>query len=81
MLKAIKKFCIHENLFKYWFTLSHFALDDPVWGVSLAIGWQPFQALQLLGFAVLITGMCVYNDVVIAPIGRKLAEMCRTRSE
>ena len=52
-----------------------------IWGVSLAIGWQPFQALQLLGFAVLITGMCVYNDVVIAPIGRKLAEMCRTRSE
>ena len=52
-----------------------------IWGVSLAIGWQPFQALQLLGFAVLITGMCVYNDVVVAPIGRKLAEMCRTRSE
>ena len=27
------------------------------WGVSLAIGWQPFQALQLLGFAVLVTRM------------------------
>jgi len=50
-----------------------------IWSVSLAIGWQPFQALQLLGFAVLVTGMCVYNDIVIAPIGRKLAELCRTR--
>merc|ERR1719153_534610 len=50
-----------------------------IWGVSLAIGWQPFQALQLLGFAVLVTGMCVYNDIVIAPLGRKLADMCRTR--
>jgi len=50
-----------------------------IWGVSLAIGWQPFQALQLLGFAVLVTGMCVYNDILIAPIGRKLAEICRTR--
>merc|ERR1719509_737740 len=50
-----------------------------IWGVSLAIGWQPFQALQLLGFAVLVTGMCVYNDIVIAPIGRKIAEICRTR--
>ena len=43
------------------------------WG---AIGWQPFQALQLLRFAVLVTRMCVYNDFVIVPIGRKLAEMC-----
>jgi len=50
-----------------------------IWGVSLAIGWQPFQALQLFGFAVLVTGMCVYNDIVIAPLGRKLAEICRTR--
>lgn len=50
-----------------------------IWSVSLAIGWQPFQALQLLGFAVLVTGMCVYNDIVIAPLGRKLAAMCRTR--
>ena len=39
-----------------------------IWGVSLAIGWQPFQALQLLGFAVLVTGMCVYNDIVIGTI-------------
>jgi len=50
-----------------------------IWTVSLAIGWQSFQALQLLGFAVLVIGMCVYNDIVIAPLGRKLAEMCRTR--
>ena len=32
-----------------------------IWGVTLAIGWQPCQALQLLGFAVLVTSMCVYN--------------------
>merc|ERR1712008_468165 len=43
-----------------------------IWGVSLAIGWQPFQALQLLGFAVLVTGMCVYNDIVIAPLDENL---------
>ena len=30
MLKAITNFQIYQNLFKYWFTLSHFALDDPV---------------------------------------------------
>ena len=32
-----------------------------IWGVLLATGWQPFQALQLLGFDVLVTRMCVYN--------------------
>ena len=30
MLKAIKKIWIHHNLLKYWFTLFHFALGDPV---------------------------------------------------
>ena len=29
MPKAITNFAIHENLFKYWFTLRHFAMDDP----------------------------------------------------
>ena len=30
-----KKIKIHQNLFKYWFTLSHFALEDPVGQKSL----------------------------------------------
>jgi hypothetical protein len=30
MLKAINYFQTCQNLFKYWFTLSHFALRDPV---------------------------------------------------
>ena len=50
-----------------------------IWGVSLAVGWQTFQYLQLLGFLILVTGMCVYNDIVIAPLGRKVADLCRNR--
>lgn len=50
-----------------------------IWGVSMAIGWQGFQALQLLGFLVLITGMCIYNDIVFAPLGRKLINLYRSR--
>ena len=34
MLKAIKKFQIHHNLLKYWFTLFHFVLGDPVFRVE-----------------------------------------------
>ena len=35
-----------------------------IWGVSLGVGWQEFHALQLLGFTILVVGMCVYNDLV-----------------
>ena len=30
MLEAINNFMIQQNLLKYWFTLLHFAMDDPV---------------------------------------------------
>ena len=36
-----------------------------IWGVSLLLRWQDFYYLQLIGFAVLLTGMCIYNDIVI----------------
>ena len=30
MLKAITNFKILQNLIKYWLTLFHFSMDDPV---------------------------------------------------
>ena len=33
---AIADFEIHQNLFKYWFTLLDFVMDDPVCG-ALAV--------------------------------------------
>jgi len=38
-----------------------------IWGVSLGIGWQTFHFLQLIGFVILVVGMCVYNDLIIVP--------------
>merc|ERR1712241_509130 len=38
-----------------------------IWGVSLGLGWQHFFFLQLIGFCILITGMMLYNDIVILP--------------
>ena len=38
-----------------------------IWGFSLAIGWQSFSAIQLLGFIVLMFGMFLYNNVIIRP--------------
>merc|ERR1719481_25655 len=48
-----------------------------IWVVSMAIGWQNFFFLQLIGFCILIIGMMLYNDVVILPIIRKMMAGCR----
>jgi len=34
-----------------------------IWGVSLAIGWQTFQYLQVIGFVLLLGGTCIYNRI------------------
>jgi len=44
-----------------------------IWGVSLGVGWQKFQYLQLIGFIILVSGMCVYNDLLIVPCLRELS--------
>lgn len=41
-----------------------------IWVVSLIVKWQKFQYLQPIGFAVLVVGMMLYNDVVILPFLR-----------
>jgi len=47
-----------------------------IWAVSIAVGWQSFYALQLLGFVILLTGMCIYNDIVVAPAIRFVLRKC-----
>lgn len=38
-----------------------------IWMVSLGVGWQKFNYLQVIGFVLLIVGMCLYNGIVIVP--------------
>ncbi|MFH4975527.1 hypothetical protein AB6A40_002236 [Gnathostoma spinigerum] len=42
-----------------------------IWAVSIPLFGQKFIPLQLLGFALLILGMFIYNDLVIGPYFRK----------
>ncbi|KAF2367483.1 Chloroquine-resistance transporter-like [Trinorchestia longiramus] len=42
-----------------------------VWLFSLAVGWQPFQYLQPIGFVILVLGMFIYNDAIILPYMRE----------
>ena len=36
-----------------------------VWAFSLAVSWQKFQALQVVGFVFIILGVMVFNDILI----------------
>lgn len=42
-----------------------------IWAVSLGLGWQKFHFLHVFGFIVLISGMMLYNDLLILPLVRK----------
>ncbi|KAJ8271024.1 hypothetical protein GJAV_G00121910 [Gymnothorax javanicus] len=34
-----------------------------IWAVSLALGWEHFHGLQILGFLILLCGAALYNDL------------------
>lgn len=36
-----------------------------IWMFSLAIQWQMFHGLQVIGFSALLFGMCLYNNVLV----------------
>nr|XP_033335862.1 solute carrier family 35 member F6-like isoform X2 [Megalopta genalis] len=42
-----------------------------IWAFSLAVGWQAFHYLQLIGFITLFIGMSYYNNVIVPQLGRK----------
>jgi len=53
-----------------------------IWAVSLAIGWQEFHYLQVIGFVNLLFGMCVYNNIIVmTPIRWVAKKMCRVGAD
>lgn len=38
-----------------------------IWVFSLAVGWQSFAALQVVGFTILLFGTLVYNELLVVP--------------
>lgn len=43
-----------------------------IWVVCLGLGWQDFNYLQVIGFALLLIGMCLYNNVFLEPAFKKM---------
>lgn len=39
-----------------------------IWIVSLALGWESFKWLQIIGFALLVYGTLLFNDIVGPPL-------------
>lgn len=39
-----------------------------IWVVALAVGWQVFHYLQIIGFIGLLIGMCLYNNIILIHI-------------
>jgi hypothetical protein len=56
------------SITKYMSATTRMVLDSVrtlvIWAFSLIVGWQQFQYLQLIGFALLITGMVIYNRLL-----------------
>ena len=36
-----------------------------VWAISLAVGWQSFQPLQIVGFLIMSLGVLIFNDILL----------------
>lgn len=50
-----------------------------IWAVSLLLTWQEFQWLQVVGFAALLFGMCLYNDVFVCQAYRAVRDRIERR--
>uniref|UniRef100_A0ABM0M1P0 Solute carrier family 35 member F6-like n=1 Tax=Saccoglossus kowalevskii TaxID=10224 RepID=A0ABM0M1P0_SACKO len=42
-----------------------------IWVFTIAVGWESFLPLKILGFVLLLNGQCIYNQIICAPLLRK----------
>jgi drug/metabolite transporter (DMT)-like permease len=50
-----------------------------IWIVSLALGWETFKWLQIVGFALLVYGTFLFNDIVRPPLKACLRDGYHTK--
>eukprot|EP00127_Corallochytrium_limacisporum_P003252 Clim_evm101s147 gene=Clim_evmTU101s147 len=49
-----------------------------IWLVALMLGWESFNWLQLLGFAIMVYGTFTYNEILALPGERKISRWLGT---
>jgi hypothetical protein len=42
-----------------------------IWIYGMAVGWESFKFLQVIGFVLLLLGTFIYNDLLVAPLLRR----------
>ena len=49
-----------------------------VWAISLVLGWQTFQPLQIVGFLIMSLGVLIFNDILLgeSDLGKGNMIMC-----
>ncbi|OKL60312.1 hypothetical protein UA08_04132 [Talaromyces atroroseus] len=52
-----------------------------IWMVSLALGWESFKWLQVLGFVLLVYGTFLFNDIIRPPLKACLPSVRRQDEE
>ncbi|KAK2765525.1 hypothetical protein FQN54_008379 [Arachnomyces sp. PD_36] len=52
-----------------------------IWLVSLGLGWETFKWLQVIGFAMLVYGTFLFNDIVRPPLKACIPSSLRAESE
>ncbi|KAI5285414.1 hypothetical protein KEM55_000669 [Ascosphaera atra] len=52
-----------------------------IWVISLALGWESFKWLQVVGFAMLVYGTFLFNDIVRPPLEKYLAPSREEREQ
>ncbi|KAI9687697.1 MAG: hypothetical protein M1820_010385 [Bogoriella megaspora] len=52
-----------------------------IWIVSLGLGWESFKWLQLLGFAVLVYGTFLFNDLIRPPLQKYWSRPAKSTTE
>lgn len=52
-----------------------------IWVVSLALGWENFKWLQVVGFGLLVYGTFLFNDIVRPPLKACLPQNGRQEGE
>jgi hypothetical protein len=52
-----------------------------IWMLSLALGWESFKWLQVLGFVLLVYGTFLFNDIIRPPLKACLPAQRRQHDE
>lgn len=48
-----------------------------IWIYGMLVGWETFKYLQVIGFVLLLSGTFIYNDLIIAPVLRRIGILPR----